>query len=259
MKKRLTVVAIFILAVFGCVSVNAKEVSITITSIVLVPDSLTLSVGEQAEITIMAYDSSGNFHTGSLKPSFGGIILYEILPSCRSSVSTVATVTCDKATEWVVAVSASAEGDSTLTIGLGTSPTITAEAKVVVIAAAEKELRFDPVTESLHFQVLQGNIDAVKKLLADGSDVNKIAKGHSPLHVSAFANHAAMVNLLLDAGADWSLLDARGFTAAGVAQSKGNSDVLTILAKWDCKGGQKYFLIRSGYPALGAKRSQTCP
>ncbi|MDA7675391.1 ankyrin repeat domain-containing protein [bacterium] len=50
----------------------------------------------------------------------------------------------------------------------------------------------------------QGNIEAVKKHLADGVDVNKKEKkkGYTPLHMAAFRGHKEVVELLIAKGAE---------------------------------------------------------
>ena len=49
----------------------------------------------------------------------------------------------------------------------------------------------------------QGNIEAVKKHLADGVGVNKKDKGgYTPLHMAAFRGHKEVVELLITKGAE---------------------------------------------------------
>ena len=75
-----------------------------------------------------------------------------------------------------------------------------------------------------------GNLDDVRRLIANGEDVNATsAEGVTALMVAAAANQVAVVNALLESGADARMKTASGKTAAFFASGKGNTEVASIL------------------------------
>src|SRR4249919_1973402 len=62
----------------------------------------------------------------------------------------------------------------------------------------------DPSWTPLHAAAQSGDVDAVRRLLADGADPNAREAGDNttPLHWAAAAKHVEAVRALLDAGAD---------------------------------------------------------
>jgi ankyrin repeat protein len=77
----------------------------------------------------------------------------------------------------------------------------------------------------------RGNVDNVECLLGRGADVNEMVSlntsrnGHEnmgcPLHKAVENGHATVVDILLNAGADVSIRDAKGRTAADIAAQGG--------------------------------------
>ena len=75
---------------------------------------------------------------------------------------------------------------------------LTTIAAVLVVGCGCK-----PAWLSIFNAAEQGNIEAVKKHLADGVDVNKKDKGgYTPLHWAAFRGHKEVVELLIAKGAE---------------------------------------------------------
>ena len=65
---------------------------------------------------------------------------------------------------------------------------------------------------------LEGNIEAVKKALADGVNVNaKAVGGGTPLHGAAFGGHTELGGLLIAAGADVNAKSDRSETPLDLA------------------------------------------
>jgi ankyrin repeat protein len=94
-------------------------------------------------------------------------------------------------------------------------------------------------TGALILASLTGKEENVKCLLGRGADVNEMvpltdnarSRGNMgfPLHKAVEYGHAGVVDILLDAGADVTLKDANGRTAADIARGKGMD--AAILAK----------------------------
>jgi ankyrin repeat protein len=74
------------------------------------------------------------------------------------------------------------------------------------------------------------NRKVVERLLAMKASVDaQDHRGWTALHHAAFWNRVEVVRMLRAAGADGSIKDANRETAADVAQSKGNAEVVTAL------------------------------
>ena len=72
---------------------------------------------------------------------------------------------------------------------------------------------------ALHYAALDGDVDRVNDLIAQGVDVNKAdqAAGHTALHFAAQGQHAETAQSLLSAGAEIDARDRFGTTPLGVA------------------------------------------
>lgn len=95
---------------------------------------------------------------------------------------------------------------------------------------ADVNARDDGGTTPLHLACRHGRIEIVRLLLEHGADPNAASgSGATPLHEAALAGDASLVRLLLDHGAKAGARDLRGRTAAIVASEHGFDDVLAIL------------------------------
>lgn len=87
-------------------------------------------------------------------------------------------------------------------------------------------------SEPLHAAADRGDVDTLKKLLADPAtpvDAPDSAGGTALLH-AVLAQHAAAVRLLLAAGADPGRADRAGLTPRAAAQSGASAEVAALLA-----------------------------
>lgn len=86
----------------------------------------------------------------------------------------------------------------------------------------------------LHLAAFFGHVDVAAELLKRGADVNAVSRnelGVQPINSAAAANHAEVVRLLLDHGADPSARDAAGFTPIHAAAQSGNDALYELLVE----------------------------
>jgi len=81
----------------------------------------------------------------------------------------------------------------------------------------------------LHLAISKGDIEAVKKFVLYGTNVNKMENNMTPLMVAARFNHCDIIKLLLANGADSSIENSQGLTALNYAEYAKSADSITIL------------------------------
>lgn len=84
---------------------------------------------------------------------------------------------------------------------------------------------------SLTRAITDGNIAAVRSLVAAGSDVNSKIGGQTPLILAVAFRRTEIVNVLLEAGANPHLRDGQGMNAIDWAQRKGFAEEAVLLAQ----------------------------
>ena len=85
---------------------------------------------------------------------------------------------------------------------------------------------------SIHVAALDGNIEAVKQHLADGTDVNAKDDGFglTPLHYAADQGHKEIVELLIAKGADVSAANNKiKYTPLHYATGHGHKEIVVLL------------------------------
>jgi len=78
--------------------------------------------------------------------------------------------------------------------------------------------------------ITTGNIEAVKSMIAAGTDINQKSVGMTPLMYAARYNRVEIVNLLIAKGADLKTKSNRGFTALEYAEMSKASDTYKIIS-----------------------------
>jgi ankyrin repeat protein len=82
----------------------------------------------------------------------------------------------------------------------------------------------------LHAAAQRGDVDAIRKLRAQGADVNaRDAYGRTPLHVATFAKQREAVRALAQAGANLGLLESDRYDAVTIASVANDEETLRVL------------------------------
>ena len=106
-------------------------------------------------------------------------------------------------------------------VSLASNPNSTTAAKI-------ERTTYEGVTP-LGTAVLKGDVEAVKKFIEYGEDVNKKSNGMSPLMMAARYNKVEIIKILLANGADLKAKDENGYTALKHAELSNANDAVQIL------------------------------
>ena len=105
-----------------------------------------------------------------------------------------------------------------------------------------------PPRVSLHAATLQGNLDAVRRHIDAGSDLNaKDAYGSTPLVVAATFGKTDAARALIDAGADMTITNNEGSTPLHIAAFLCRTEIVQALLD---KGADKTVRNKAGRTAL---------
>ena len=97
-----------------------------------------------------------------------------------------------------------------------------------------------PSDISIHDAAHTGNIEAVKKHLASGADLNtKDSEGGTPLHHTAWNGHKEVAELLIAEGANVNATDERGETPLDWAIFRNHTETADLLRKHGGKTGEE--------------------
>lgn len=82
---------------------------------------------------------------------------------------------------------------------------------------------------SLHYAVCAGDIESVKKLIAYGSNLNKVIRDMSPLMLAARFNKFEIVEILLASGANPRIENEKGLRAIHYAEYAKATESIAML------------------------------
>jgi uncharacterized protein len=106
----------------------------------------------------------------------------------------------------------------------------------VSLASNFKSVTSDKIVVSVYEGVLplciaitKGDVDAVKKLIEYGADVNQKSNGMTPLMFAARYNKVEILKILLANGADLKAKDLKGFTALKHAELSNAKEAVIVL------------------------------
>lgn len=81
----------------------------------------------------------------------------------------------------------------------------------------------------LYFPAVAGQLSVARRLLAAGAPINAGAGGNTPLHGAAISGNSALIEWMLDSGADRAATNFDGKTPAEVALAAGLADAAELL------------------------------
>lgn len=88
----------------------------------------------------------------------------------------------------------------------------------------------------LHLAISKGDIEAVKKFVMYGTNINKMVNNMTPLMVAARFNQCEIIKILLAHGADLSIENSQSFTALDYAEYANSKESIVILKNRKLEG-----------------------
>jgi ankyrin repeat protein len=94
---------------------------------------------------------------------------------------------------------------------------------------SQKAIEFYEGTTPLSVAISKGDLEAVKKFIEYGADVNEKSNGMSPLMIAARYNKVEIIKILISKGAHLNDKDENGFTALKYAELSNANDAIVLL------------------------------
>lgn len=111
---------------------------------------------------------------------------------------------------------------------------LVAFSNVAIASNVETTSKFELVREyndntPLCNAICKGDVEAVKKFIEYGADVNERSNGKTPLMLAARYNNVEIIRLLLEKGASKSIKDEKGNTALKYAEASNAKEAAELL------------------------------
>lgn len=97
------------------------------------------------------------------------------------------------------------------------------------VTVSHEKTIFASVNSPLCAAIIKGDLDAVKKFIEYGVDVNETSNGMTPLMFAARFNRVDIIEVLLKNGADKKTKDEKGYTALKYAEQSKANDAIQAL------------------------------
>lgn len=94
---------------------------------------------------------------------------------------------------------------------------------------ASHKIEFNVTVTPLGNAVAKGDLEAVKKFIEYGADINEKSNGLTPLMIAARYNKVEIVKFLLSKGANRNEKDENGFTALKYAEISNAKEAIEFL------------------------------
>ncbi|MXN90678.1 ankyrin repeat domain-containing protein [Flavobacterium sp. Sd200] len=91
----------------------------------------------------------------------------------------------------------------------------------------EVKMKATPLAQA----IAKGDVEAVKKFIEYGADVNEKSNDMTPLMIAARYNQVEIINLLIKNGADIKATNEKGFNALKYAEMSKANDAVTAIKK----------------------------
>jgi len=79
--------------------------------------------------------------------------------------------------------------------------------------------------------ITKGDLEAVKSMIAAGTNINKKSVGMTPIMYAARYNRVEIVNLLIARGADLKIKSSKGYTALEYAKMSKAKDTYKVISE----------------------------
>ena len=99
------------------------------------------------------------------------------------------------------------------------------------VETTKNEVIFTTQVNTFCKLITKGDIEAVKSMIAAGTDINEKSVGMTPLMYAARYNRVEIVNLLIAKGADLKIKSNRGFTALEYAEMSKANDTYNLISE----------------------------
>ncbi|WP_170763185.1 ankyrin repeat domain-containing protein [Ruegeria lacuscaerulensis] len=107
----------------------------------------------------------------------------------------------------------------TLLVGLATA------GMAQVAPSAREVANYDVLFKAAH----DGDVDRIRRLVADGADVDaRDARGRRPVHVAAFASQDEALRVLAEAGADMNALEGQAYDVVTIAAVADDPELMSL-------------------------------